>query len=71
MNTKKISYTKEFLSGMLAGISVPASFGTTEDALTIHLEELGKITRETPGRDVLGDSYFVRAIAVEDIPAAR
>jgi hypothetical protein len=64
----KIAYTKEFLTGTLAGICVRCSFTTTDDALAIHMAALKAVTKATPGSES-GGTYWISNIACEEIPA--
>ena len=66
--TKKITYSKEFLTGTLAGLSVRCEFKTTSDAVHIHLGELQKVTKLAPGKDYgSGSTYWVYNLGCEDI----
>lgn len=70
MYTKRVSYSKEFLTGTLAGISVRCGFDTTDDAVAIHLAELNAITKQNPGSEVLtAATFWVYNIGCEDIQA--
>jgi hypothetical protein len=46
MYTHKISYTKQFLSGNLAGFKVEENFRTTSDALQLHIAKFTKVNKK-------------------------
>jgi len=72
MNNKRILYSKEFLSGALAGICVRCSYDTTADAAVLHELSLSRIQRNwslnrVPAVDITGNQYTVYNIGCEDI----
>jgi hypothetical protein len=68
--TKRITYSKEFLSGNLEGLRVRCELKTTDDACAAHMNALNKITPMSPGSDVItGARFWVYNLGCEDIAA--
>lgn len=60
-----ISYDKLILSGLLAGLSIPVSYGTTSDAAPIRLARLREIAAKG-AKDCQGNRFKVANIRVEE-----
>jgi hypothetical protein len=72
MYTKKITYSREFLSGSLAGMTIRgcAVYATAATAHAIMVR-LGAYDRRNPGTETLtGNLYWNYNIACEDIAPA-
>jgi hypothetical protein len=66
--TKRISYSKQFLTGALAGLSVRQTLDTTTDAVLLHAESLNRLTKANPGTDcVTGSAFWIYNIGTEEI----
>jgi len=53
VKTVRITYTKHFLSGLLAGLSVPASFPVPESQADVTVQMLSRLTPEHPGNEAV------------------
>jgi hypothetical protein len=68
MYTKKITYSREFLSGNLAGVIVRNQvIHTTADAAHTRCLELARWNSLNPGKDLSGNLYWNYNIGCEDI----
>lgn len=60
LNMKRLTYSKQFLTGNLAGLSVRCSFDVPAEDAHARSLELARMARCNPGRDaVTGDQFFV------------
>ncbi len=76
MYTKKITYCKEFLSGLLKGMTVRETVNTTDDAVHMRLAVLGQMQKDyvlhgMPAKDICGDWFRIYNIGCEDITPAE
>jgi hypothetical protein len=70
--TKRISYDKTFTTSYLAGITRHETLDTTDDAVDFRVARLQRMTRETPGTEVITNACFVVSnIVVKDIAADK
>jgi len=70
--TKAVSFSKLFLTGNLAGLTVRETIKTTADAVALHTATLSAMQRAfvldgKVARDLTGSEYRVYNIAVEDL----
>ena len=72
MYTKKITFSREFLSGPLAGLSVRGiEIRTTADAAHAHMMGLQRFSRRNPGTEAgTGVLYWNYNVGCEDIAPA-
>jgi hypothetical protein len=56
----RIEYSKEFLTGLLAGLTVRGGFNVPSDVAAARMAELNRFTKLNPGRDcVTGDQFWI------------
>jgi len=65
----RVSYVKKFLSGNLAGLSVPCSYRVPNYAHGLmHLKNLQLLTESNPGSDCCtGARFFVYRLELADV----
>jgi hypothetical protein len=69
MYTKRITFSREFLSGNLAGLIVRLTINTTADAAHAMSQQLRAFSRREPGMDASGNLYWNYNVGCEDIAA--
>jgi hypothetical protein len=64
----RVTYTKHFMSGLLCGLSVPASFPVPAAQADVTVELLSRCTPAHPGRDAITRNLFhVSAISTTPV----
>ena len=65
---KTLSYSKQFLSGTLAGLSVRCSYQVPASVVAERMERLNAFTPANPGHDcVTGAAFWVYNIGSEEV----
>lgn len=63
-----ITYSKQFLTGILQGVSVPGSLTVVDSAAHSAMLALQEFTKENPGADtVTGDKFWIYNVGSPEI----
>lgn len=65
----RISYSKQFISGNLAGISVSCGYTVPDHVhAALHMRDLNLLTKQNPGSDcVTGARFWVYNVGSADV----
>ena len=68
---KRITYSKFFLTGTLAGLTVRCQFDVPADVCHQRSMELQAVTKNKPGRDLItGAQYWIYNVGSFDVEVA-
>ena len=68
---KRITYSKFFLTGTLAGLSVRCGFNVPAELTHARSLQLQSINVLNPGVDLQGSKYYVYNVGSEELPTSE